>query len=124
MEKHSKDVEVELEGAVAKAEAGILSIKTYPATVHIALALASAGVDTGPMLEAITNLSIHEQKALEDKSMTPDELRVPRPAGYTDKRAADLASSFAESIRSGREAKWTRWLAVMLAVAAVIAAVL
>lgn len=124
MAKHSKDVEVELEGAVAKAEAGNVTIKTYAPTVVITEAMASAGVDTGPMAAAIMKLSTHEQKALEDKSMTPAELNVPRPGGYTDERAANLASSFASDIRSGREAKWTRWLAVLLMVTTIIAAVI
>ncbi|MDZ7644990.1 MAG: hypothetical protein U5K76_12735 [Woeseiaceae bacterium] len=124
MPKRSKDAKVELEGVAALMEAGNLSIKTYPATVSITTAMSSAGVDTGPMLAAIMKLSSHEQKALEDKSMTINELQVPRPDGYTDERAASLASSFASSIRSDRQTKWTKWLAVAAMGATVIAAVL
>lgn len=124
MPKLSKNTKVDLKGAVSQIEAGKLSIKTYPATVSITEAMSSAGVDTGPMVAAIMKLSSHEQKALEDKSMTIDELQVPRPDGYTNERAASLASSFAASIKSDHQAKWTKWLAVAAVVATVIAAAL
>ena len=115
---------VELKGAEAKAEAGNVSVKTYPATVLMTSVMSSAGVDTSPMAAAIMKLSSHEQKALEDQSMTPAELRVPMPDGYKDERATNLASSFASSIRSARQTKWTRIIAVLAIVAAIINAVL
>ena len=124
MAKLRKDVKVELEGVVVHAKVGNLTLTTYPPTVVITEAMASAGVDTRPMAAAIVKLSTHEQKALEDKSMTPAELKVPRPDGYDDERAANLASSFALDIRSRRQAMWARWLAVAGIITTIIAAIL
>lgn len=124
MAKLTAEGNPKLEPITTHGKAGRLTLTTYPPTVVITEAMASAGVDTAPMAAAIMKLSSHEQKALEDQSMTPDELKVPRPAGYNDERAANLASSFASGIRENRQAMWVRWLAVAGIITTIVVAVL
>ena len=89
-----------------------LVLKGHPATVIITKALDSASVDYKATLSAILKFSSHERQALEDKTITPAELNVPKPDGYTDERHADLCASFAASIKSDRQIRWNRGVAV------------
>lgn len=101
-----------------------LTLTTYPATVSITRALDAAGVDYKATLLAILKLSRHERKALSDKSLTPAELNIPKPDGWTDERTANLCKSFADSITSGSELFWTRVVAVLGIAGTIIAALL
>ena len=100
------NVEVKILGVTA------LALTGHPATVTVTKALDSAGGDYKATLAAILKFSSHEQKALEDKTITPEELKVPIPDGYTDVRHADLCASFSASIRSDWQLRWTRVVAV------------
>ena len=103
---------------------GSLKLTGHPATVTVSRALESAGVDYKATLEFIRKLSAHERRALEDKVITPVELKVPKPDGYTDERHVDLCATFSASLRSDSQLRWTRGIAVAGVVVALIAAFL
>ncbi len=125
MAKLRKDVRVELEGAVAQGKAGKLTLKTYPATVSVTKALQDVGVDASAMQETMKKLSKHDLKALEDKTLTPGELQIPKPVppdSFDDERHANLAVTYAKSINSDREDRWKRGLGVATIVAGLVGA--
>ena len=101
-----------------------LKITGHPATVTVSRALDSAGVDYKATLEFIRKLSAHERRALENKVIAPRELKVPKPDGYTDERHTDLCATFAASLRSDSQLRWTRAIAVAGVIVALLAAVL
>lgn len=121
MSKLRKDVRVELEGAAIHGQAGNLTLRTYPATVTVSQALDSAGVDYKATLQAIRKLTAHERRALEDKVISPAELSVPKPDGYTDERHVNLCATFSTSIRSDTQTRWTRGIAVAGVIVALLA---
>lgn len=124
MTKLRKDVRAELEGVVAAAKAGVLSFKTYPATVSIGRGLMTAGIDYKPVLQAMLKLNRHEQKMLEDKVIKPSDLGIPYPLQYGDQQTADLCASLASSIKSDRQSMWTRGLAIAGVIVTLVVALL
>ena len=111
-----KDVKVELDGAAMMALAGQVVTLTLAA-------LESAGVDWKPTFEAISNLTRHEQRLLEDKAISPDKFSIPKPSGYSDEQQAVLCALLAGSIRSDREFRWNRGTAVAGVIVGVVGAI-
>jgi hypothetical protein len=101
-----------------------MRLTTYPATVTVTRALDAAGVDYKATLQAVQKLDRHARKALSDRSMTPAELEIPKPDGFSDERNANLCKSFADSINSGKELFWTRVVAVLGILAAIVGPIL
>ncbi len=116
-----KEIKGQLKGVTSlAAEPGALSLKRYRATVSVTQALDAAGVDYKGTLKAVLKLGRHERKALTDMTLTPAELAIPAPEGFTAERNADLCKSFADSISSSKELFRARLWALVATVFAVV----
>ena len=104
---------VEARSFVGQGTAATLTIKTYPATVSVTHALDAAGVDGTELEAAMLRLSRHDLKALEDRSLLPSELGLPLPSGLAPERLPGLAASYATSILSDWDRRWTRGVTVV-----------